>query len=318
MSAFPVQTLYLLRRISTAPPTTQLFKRGLRNAFMQGVRPLGRYDANLVGPAFTLRNIPAREDLDNVTVFADPEHPQRKAIEITPAGHVLVIDCRGDTEPPAPATPRFISRITRIWPAQAPRVSPRQSITSTCPAGVNSIRLALGMLRIGAEHGDIVPHLRGPPCCAPEGGADQVPADPAERADALHERISQPALEQLRGQRRGADPAQQIERLTGKAGHLVGPFRRSCLSEPAAPVVGVQTSGPDPDPCDLPRPWHMWRASPRGSLRPGRRPMVLRRECSALGYTGGLPPDPGARADADKSRLLLCLCARSRCWSSRF
>jgi regulator of RNase E activity RraA len=50
-----------------------------------------------VGPAFTLRNIPAREDVDNVGVFSNPEHPQRKAIEITPEGHVLVIDCRGDT-----------------------------------------------------------------------------------------------------------------------------------------------------------------------------------------------------------------------------
>ena len=86
-----------LHLASTATLTTQLFKRGLRNAFMQGVRPLGHYDGNLVGPAFTLRNIPAREDLDNVAVFANPEHPQRKAIEITPEGHVLVIDCRGDT-----------------------------------------------------------------------------------------------------------------------------------------------------------------------------------------------------------------------------
>lgn len=89
-------TLEHLRRISTATITTQLFKRGLRNAFMQGVRPLGRYDGNLVGPAFTLRNIPAREDIDTVGVFSDPEHPQRKAIEVTPHGHVLVIDCRGD------------------------------------------------------------------------------------------------------------------------------------------------------------------------------------------------------------------------------
>jgi len=91
------ETMDRLRLVSTATLTTQLFKRGLRNAFMQGVRPLGRYDGNLVGPAFTLRNIPAREDMDNVAVFANPEHPQRRAIEITPAGHVLVIDCRGDT-----------------------------------------------------------------------------------------------------------------------------------------------------------------------------------------------------------------------------
>lgn len=91
------ETLERLRLVSTATLTTQLFKRGLRNAFMQGVRPLGHYSGNLVGPAFTLRNIPSREDLDGVAVLGNPDHPQRKAIEITPAGHVLVIDCRGDT-----------------------------------------------------------------------------------------------------------------------------------------------------------------------------------------------------------------------------
>jgi regulator of RNase E activity RraA len=51
---------------------------------------------NLVGPAFTLRNIPAREDLDHVGVFQDPDHPQRKAVESAPPGSVLVQDCRGD------------------------------------------------------------------------------------------------------------------------------------------------------------------------------------------------------------------------------
>jgi regulator of RNase E activity RraA len=97
MSGLNHATIDRLRLVSTATLTTQLFKRGLRNAFMQGVRPLGRYDGNLVGPAFTLRNIPAREDVDTVTVFDDPEHPQRRAIEIAPEAHVLVIDCRGDT-----------------------------------------------------------------------------------------------------------------------------------------------------------------------------------------------------------------------------
>lgn len=89
-------TLDTLRGVSTATLTTQMFKRGFRNVFMQGVRPLAPFPSNLVGPAYTLRNIPAREDLDQLGVFADPEHPQRKAIETTPAGHVLVIDCRGD------------------------------------------------------------------------------------------------------------------------------------------------------------------------------------------------------------------------------
>jgi regulator of RNase E activity RraA len=63
---------------------------------MQGVRCLGRPGPNMAGPAWTLRNIPAREDLDKMEGFANPEHPQRKAIENAPAAHVLVIDCRGD------------------------------------------------------------------------------------------------------------------------------------------------------------------------------------------------------------------------------
>ncbi|HTR10169.1 MAG TPA: ribonuclease activity regulator RraA [Paraburkholderia sp.] len=88
-----------LRHVSTATLTTQLFKRGLRNVFLQGVAPLVKPAPgapNLVGPAFTLRNIPAREDLDHVGVFQNPDHPQRKAVETAPAGSVLVQDCRGD------------------------------------------------------------------------------------------------------------------------------------------------------------------------------------------------------------------------------
>jgi regulator of RNase E activity RraA len=88
-----------LRHVSTATLTTQLFKRGLRNVFLQGVGPLVKPapgTPNLVGPAFTLRNIPAREDLDHVGVFQDPDHPQRKAVESAPPGSVLVQDCRGE------------------------------------------------------------------------------------------------------------------------------------------------------------------------------------------------------------------------------
>ncbi|WP_277189003.1 ribonuclease activity regulator RraA [Caballeronia sp. BR00000012568055] len=93
------ETIEQLRHVSTATLTTQLFKRGLRNVFLQGVAPLVKPAAgapNMVGPAFTLRNIPAREDLDHVGVFKNPDHPQRKAVETAPAGSVLVQDCRGD------------------------------------------------------------------------------------------------------------------------------------------------------------------------------------------------------------------------------
>ena len=85
-----------LAEVGSATLTTQLFKRGLRNQFIQGVRPMNRCGRNLVGPATTLRYIPAREDLDVIEAFEDPDHPQRSAIETVPAGNVLVMDCRGD------------------------------------------------------------------------------------------------------------------------------------------------------------------------------------------------------------------------------
>ena len=83
-----------MAQASTATVTTQLFKRGLRRMHLVGVHPVSR-QRQLMGEATTLRYIPSREDLDVVEVFQDPEHPQRKAIEVTPAGHVLVIDARG-------------------------------------------------------------------------------------------------------------------------------------------------------------------------------------------------------------------------------
>jgi len=55
-----------------------------------------KWGGNMVGPAFTMRSIPAREDLNQLSAFDDPMHPQRKAIESVPPGHVLVLDCRGE------------------------------------------------------------------------------------------------------------------------------------------------------------------------------------------------------------------------------
>lgn len=88
--------LQALKSTSTATLTTLLFKRGLRNTFVQGVRMLGSGGTQMVGPAYTLRYIPAREDLDHIGVFLDHGHPQRKAVEEIPPGHVLVMDSRGD------------------------------------------------------------------------------------------------------------------------------------------------------------------------------------------------------------------------------
>jgi regulator of RNase E activity RraA len=85
-----------LLNISTATLCTALFKRGLRNQFIQDVRPLNPALPNMVGEAFTLRYIPAREDLNPLSVFLDRAHPQRKAVEECPPGAVFVVDSRKD------------------------------------------------------------------------------------------------------------------------------------------------------------------------------------------------------------------------------
>lgn len=95
-TAVSAQTLDLLRGAATSSIATLLLKRGLRSQYVQGVRPVGGAGKPMVGPAFTLRYIPAREDLDVVEAFRDPGHPQRVAVETVPPGHVLVMDCRQD------------------------------------------------------------------------------------------------------------------------------------------------------------------------------------------------------------------------------
>ena len=85
-----------LKKVSTATLTTVLFKRGLRNVFLQNVFPLNRQAPRMVGEAYTLRFIPAREDLDQLGAFEGRGHPQREAIEACPSGQVLVMDARRD------------------------------------------------------------------------------------------------------------------------------------------------------------------------------------------------------------------------------
>lgn len=85
-----------LRHVSAATLCTALFKRGLRHQFIQDVRPLNPGLGNMVGEAFTLRYIPAREDLNPLSVFQDRAHPQRKAVEDCPPGAVFVVDSRKD------------------------------------------------------------------------------------------------------------------------------------------------------------------------------------------------------------------------------
>ncbi|WP_353474540.1 ribonuclease activity regulator RraA [Salipiger sp. H15] len=88
-------TLDRLRGASTSTIATLLHKKGFRTCYIQGVLPLSA-GARMIGPAFTLRYIAAREDTDPLEAFREPDHPQRVAVETCPEGHVLVMDCRQD------------------------------------------------------------------------------------------------------------------------------------------------------------------------------------------------------------------------------
>ena len=90
------ETREKLKTVSTATLCTALYKRGFRNQMIQDVYPLDPGKPTMVGEAFTLRYMPAREDLNPVSVFQDRSHPQRKAVEECPAGAVFVIDSRKD------------------------------------------------------------------------------------------------------------------------------------------------------------------------------------------------------------------------------
>src|SRR6185312_6537444 len=96
LASFDPQSRDLLTKVSTATLATALFKLGFRNVFLQDVGLLNPNAPRMVGEAYTLRYIPAREDLDHIGVFENRAHPQRKAVEEIPPGHVMVIDSRKD------------------------------------------------------------------------------------------------------------------------------------------------------------------------------------------------------------------------------
>ncbi|MDW8444296.1 MAG: ribonuclease activity regulator RraA [Acetobacteraceae bacterium] len=85
-----------LASVTTATLTTVLLKRGLRKTWMEGPRPLGSGQARVVGPAFTLRFIPAREDLATPEAWSSPRST-RAAIEAMPEGAVAVAGTEGIT-----------------------------------------------------------------------------------------------------------------------------------------------------------------------------------------------------------------------------
>lgn len=91
------EAIEILKTITTATITTVLLKKGLRNVWMRGTKPLRPGQPRLVGPAFTLRFVPAREDLATPESWAKPIST-RSAIEAMPPGCIAVVDAMGITD----------------------------------------------------------------------------------------------------------------------------------------------------------------------------------------------------------------------------
>ena len=97
LDPLPDGVLDMLRQVSTSTIATQLYKRGFRQPQMLGVRPLSNVVDGFVAEAFTMRFIPAREDVNTLDPYRSGNTLQWDAFESVPPGHVLVVDSRGDT-----------------------------------------------------------------------------------------------------------------------------------------------------------------------------------------------------------------------------
>ncbi|WP_237479171.1 ribonuclease activity regulator RraA [Lichenibacterium dinghuense] len=97
--AVPREVIERLRTVTSGSLTTELFKKGLRQCFLVGLKPINPSATRFAGEAYTLRMIPAREDLDTIDTLKphpNPDNLQWEAVENIPPGHVLVIDSRND------------------------------------------------------------------------------------------------------------------------------------------------------------------------------------------------------------------------------
>ncbi len=105
-----------LSSVTTATLTTLLLKKGLRNVWIRGAQPLREGQPRLVGRAFTLRFVPAREDLATPESWSSPRST-RAAIEAMPGGCIAVVDAIwGSATPASSATSSASACSNAAWP----------------------------------------------------------------------------------------------------------------------------------------------------------------------------------------------------------
>lgn len=98
LEPLPEGVLDKLRKVSTSTLATQLYKRGFRQPQILGVRPIGQVTDGFVAEAFTMRFIPAREDVNTLDPYKSGNTLQWDAIESVPPGHVIVVDSYRNTD----------------------------------------------------------------------------------------------------------------------------------------------------------------------------------------------------------------------------
>ena len=202
----------------------------------------------MAGPAFTLRCIPAREDIDTLDVYKDYDHPQRKAIETIPAGHVLVIDCRGQTRAASAGgilatrlqvrgaaglvtdgSLRDTPEIAELnLPVYAQGASPLTNLVQhhaldiNVPIGCAEVPIYPGDIMVGDEEGVV---------CVPQHLADEV-------AEAAHEQEELEASSRTRSAT-GSRSEARIRRTRPRSGATTTPDRRASHT-PTDRVAGAR------------------------------------------------------------------------------
>ena len=129
LDPLPAGVLDMLRQVSTSTVATQLYKRGFRQPQLLGVRPISAVSDGFVAEAFTMRFIPAREDVNAPDPYRSGNTLQWEAIESVPPGQAIVVDSRGDTRA-ASGGDMLMTRAWRRGAAEGPTVVGRMRVAA--------------------------------------------------------------------------------------------------------------------------------------------------------------------------------------------
>ncbi len=206
LDPLPDGVLDLLRQVSTSTVATQLYKRGFRQPQLLGVRPLSQVTDGFVAEAFTMRFIPAREDVNAPDPYRSGNTLQWEAIESVPPGHAIVVDSRGD----ARAASGGDMLMTRAWKrgaaafvtdgglrdghvlAQLPFPTYASAVTITTRAAwhhVADLQVPIGCAGVAVYPGDILMGDRDGVLVVPRAVAIEI-ADPAFEEEQIEAFVS--------------------------------------------------------------------------------------------------------------------------------